>query len=440
MSLWRRVRQAWSWVLRGFWVLTVMVASSGSAFRAQEPSDFVRRYTRSIEFDFISWTLDALAVKLGQAALGSTSYLSGAERNALVLEYARLVDQAARLDGQLLEIYADPSAGDQEAAAAPVRAEWEAVRHRLQALLPAAEAVLQEQVAVALQEIGLDVGGAPFPPVSFHFTRLPVALIVSPRTVIRQDANIQLETDLSLAMRSALENEVERALDVSALVVPVGGIGTYPTMVQESSALSWVVEVVAHEWTHNYLTLRPLGLGYDLSAELRTMNETAASLMGKEIGRRVLERYYPDLLPPPPSASPTPAQPPSEPPPFDFRDEMHTTRVTVDALLAEGKVEEAEAYMESQRQVFWDNGYPIRRLNQAYFAFHGAYADEPGGPAGEDPVGAAVRELWACSASPSTFLRRIAWMDELDDLLAALQELDGCVGATATRSSQPAGR
>ena len=66
---------------------------------------------------------------------------------------------------------------------------------------------------------------------------------------------------------------------------------------------------------------------------------------------------------------------------------MHKTRVHVDELLAEGKIDEAEAYMEQRRQIFVQNGYYIRRLNQAYFAFYGAYADVPGGAAGEDPVG-----------------------------------------------------
>ncbi len=74
---------------------------------------------------------------------------------------------------------------------------------------------------------------------------------------------------------------------------------------------------------------------------------------------------------------------------------MHTTRVHVDELLAAGKITEAETYMDQRRQVFWDNGYPIRKLNQAYFAFYGAYADVPGGAAGEDPVGPAVRALRA---------------------------------------------
>jgi hypothetical protein len=108
---------------------------------------------------------------------------------------------------------------------------------------------------------------------------------------------------------------------------------------------------------------------------------------------------------------------------FDFRVEMHLTRVTVDELLEQGDIEEAEAYMEARRQIFWQNGYYIRRINQAYFAFHGAYADQPGGAAGDDPVGAAVRELWALLDSPVEFLRTMAWMDDYSDLQVALVEL-----------------
>ena len=111
----------------------------------------------------------------------------------------------------------------------------------------------------------------------------------------------------------------------------------------------------------------------------------------------------------------------NEPPPFDFRAAMHDTRVTVDKLLAEGKIEEAESYMEQRRQIFWDNGYLIRKLNQAYFAFHGAYADVPGGAAGEDPVGPAVRALRAQSDSLADFVNTIAWMTSFQQLQQAIQ-------------------
>ncbi len=56
--------------------------------------------------------------------------------------------------------------------------------------------------------------------------------------------------------------------------------------------------------------------------------------------------------------------------------------------------------MELRRQVFVDHGYIIRKLNQAYFAFYGAYADSPVSAAGEDPVGEAVRELRAAKFNP----------------------------------------
>jgi len=100
---------------------------------------------------------------------------------------------------------------------------------------------------------------------------------------------------------------------------------------------------------------------------------------------------------------------------------MRETRVTVDALLAEGKIEEAEEYMEQRRRIFWENGYRIRRLNQAYFAFYGAYADQPGGAAGEDPVPAAVRALRAQSPSLAAFINRIAWVTSYEALTALLK-------------------
>jgi hypothetical protein len=101
---------------------------------------------------------------------------------------------------------------------------------------------------------------------------------------------------------------------------------------------------------------------------------------------------------------------------------MRSTRLAVDQLFAEGKIEAAEEFMDVRRLVFWENGYRIRKINQAYFAFYGAYADEPGGAAGEDPVGAAVRELRARSTSLVDFLRRIAWLSSYEQLQRAVGE------------------
>ena len=78
--------------------------------------------------------------------------------------------------------------------------------------------------------------------------------------------------------------------------------------------------------------------------------------------------------------------------------------------------------MEERRQFMWENGYRIRKLNQAYFAFHGAYADQPGGAAGavEDPIGDAVRNLRAQSPSLAAFLNRVSWMWTYEQLQDAV--------------------
>jgi hypothetical protein len=399
-----------------------------SVLDPSEVVEKVRAYTREIEFDYVNWTLDALGVKLDQISLGAVDYLPEASQHQVVLDYLDLVGQIQQGEAQLEAYYADPNILDPERASQLLRAELDKLYTRREQLAPLAESILQNQLSTTLSDLDLTLGGQPIPPALYHVTPLPMALIVSPRDIIRQDADISLVPDLTIDQIVALEEEVDRGLDVSSLVVNIGGVGLYPTMVMQTTNLNWMVETIAHEWTHNFLTLRPLGANYFTSPELRTMNETTASISGNEIGVAMIQRYYPEFAPPPPPPSqeeeeaqpPVPAEP--EPLAFDFRAEMHETRVTADELLAEGKIEEAETYMEERRIVFWEQGYRIRKLNQAYFAFYGAYADQPGGAAGKDPVGAAVRDLRAQSASLAAFLNKISWMWSYEQLKTAVNQ------------------
>jgi len=159
---------------------------------------------------------------------------------------------------------------------------------------------------------------------------------------------------------------------------------------------------------------------------VNTINETTASLAGEELGLMILQKYYPDHVPPEMDLAAAESSPPSEetepdPNAFDFRAEMRITRVEADRLLAGGEIETAEAYMEARRQFFWDNGYLIRKLNQAYFAFYGAYNDDPGGGAsGEDPVGPAVVALRSQFEALADFLRTIAWVTSYEGVLRLL--------------------
>jgi len=398
---------------------------------ATDEVERVRAYTRQIEFDYTNWMMNALAVKLQQGASGIPNYMQRAAGKEAALEYLRLTQRILESEAVLNQVYADASVSDKETASQTVRADLSVLYARQTDVAPLAEAVLQEQVTQIAAELGLTALGQPIPAVLYHSSAVPSALIVSRRERIEQIANLSLQTDLTIDQEAELETRVDAALEVSSLIVPIGGVGVYPTMVMHSTSLPWLLETIAHEWTHNYLTLRPLGILYEATPELRTMNETTASIAGTEIGRLVLERFYPEMLTASrpdlgliafPQDHPDPGDLPR--PLFDFRAQMHETRVNVDALLAEGKVEQAEAYMQDRQQEFLRHGYLLRKINQAYFAFYGAYADVPGGAAGEDPVGPAVRVLRARSESLADFINRISWMTSFEDLQEAVENIN----------------
>ncbi len=424
---WRRILK-FSFQGLLFWVIFQYLIGP-STLSVSDPRANIRAFTRDIEFNYISWTLDAVGVKFKQMALNVIDYLDEESQHQIVLDYLNIVDSIQIAEAHLNQLYADPQIENKEVATSPVRSQLDELYEQRALLGPLAESVMQNRVGAITSELGFNYGGQPLPPILYHSTPLPWALIVSPRDVIEQTANISLETALNVEDHIALEDKIEKNLDVSTLVVPVGGIGTYPTMVAQSSHLVWISEVISHEWAHNYLTLRPLGLLYGETPELRTMNETTASIVGNEIGEAIIATYFPEFAPPPPPPPADedqgePPQLPPEPPVFDFRAEMRETRVTVDELLAEGKIEEAESYMEGRRQFFWENGYRhIRKLNQAYFAFYGAYGDVPGGAAGEDPVGAAVRELRTRSNTLLDFVNQMAWLTSFEDLQELLLEM-----------------
>ncbi len=402
------------------WGLLLILIISNSGIPSLKINEIVREETRWMEFDYVSWTLETLWRKAAQISLGTHRYLSEEQQSGITNHYFDLINEQRQLRDVINNIYADPSILNPQKQAEPYLERQHQVQEELRHVGYLYEAILQHQVSFVAGDKSLGFIRQPVPPIQYHTTSMPYALIVSPRDIIRQDADISLLPDLSLDQIVALEMAVEDKLNVSALVVPIGGVGVYPTMVMETSSLTWLSEVVSHEWIHNFLTLRPLGVLYAQTPELRIINETTASIAGKELGNTVIEYFYPALLPPPVQESTTVAEviveEPQEPPAFDFRAEMRETRVTVDQLLSEGKIEEAEAYMEDRRIIFVENGYNIRRLNQAYFAFHGAYADQPGGAAGEDPVGEAVRNLRAQSASLAEFVRRIAWVTSYERL------------------------
>lgn len=414
--------------------LAIMIAAGGDTPRLTGESDQVRSFTRDIEFDYPNWVWDATWLKIEQSTIYAPYVFERGTTKEIVFEYLRVTQRLMETEFSIEQIFADPNVADKNVASESLRAQRDELIARQNDLAPFAESTLQSQISRALADLGLTAGGQPLPPTLYHVSSTPLALIVAPRDHIHQIANVSVLPTLTLDEQIKLEDDVAQRLNVSTLVVGIGGVGVYPTMVTETTDLRWTLETIAHEWTHNYLNLRPLGLNYSTTPELRTMNETTASIAGNEVGAYVLGEYYPEMLGSSSSIALDPSQslisfnPANsssnaldDPPPFDFRAEMHETRVTADEMLAQGKIEEAEEYMEARRLVFWENGYLLRKLNQAYFAFHGAYADSPGGAAGEDPVGPAVRALREQSASLEEFINAIAWMTSFEELQEAIK-------------------
>ena len=244
----------------------------------------------------------------------------------------------------------------------------------------------------------------------------PHLLVVSPRDRIESIREITLVQNLGLEEMGATEAEVDK-LGVSSLVVDLGGLGaTFPTFVTNDASLRFTIDTATEEWLHQYLAFKQLGFRYvlDLTGiarnyEIATMNETVAGMVSKEIGVILYERYY--------SQYENNRQNDTTGSGFDFNREMREIRKAVDSYLSHGDIEQAEEFMEQKRQYLVSKGYYIRKLNQAYFAFHGAYADRP---TSIDPIGVELRELRSKSVSLEDFLETVSGMtshQELSDTL-----------------------
>ena len=373
------------------------------------------------EFNLALWELRGLADKAKQMLAREACTLSSLEQEAQVRAFFSRAQRIQDLEGELQRVYTTTSRPEAAKKAQPSQAELDALRQQQATEQAMVEAILEHQVGEELAEEGFTVGPIVWPPTAFRLTDPPTFLIVSPRQEIARQAEAQLLPRLSLPERERLESTIDSTFDVSSLVDDLGGLSAFPTIVLLSPSILFTVNTIAHEWTHHYLFFTPLGWHYDDSADLTTMNETVACIMGEEVARGVMLRHYPDLAPPPPAPPGAMASPPSnESAQFDFNRLMRQTRLEVDRLLAEDQIEEAEAYMESQRRLLVEHGYHLRKLNQAYFAFHGAYATSP---ASVDPIGPQMRKLRAASPSLKAFLERVSSMRSYTDLQQALQEL-----------------
>ena len=283
------------------------------------------------------------------------------------------------------------------------------------------ERIVEGRIDAVLRDLGLNaripLPRTTFPPVDVELAISPQVLVTSPRDVIERRGAELLRPNLALEQAVALEAQtVAEDLALSVLVVPSGGVATYPAIVSDRSSYGGVLRTSAHEWVHHYLSFYPLGFNYFRDGDLRTINETVADIIGDEVASIVLDRWGDptrvEAATPPTASQST----------VDRSAVLRELRLEVDALLAEGRIEVAEARMAEVRQELEDAGYYIRVINQAYFAWYGTYAARLDAT---DPLGGYLREVRERTGSLSAFVETIRAWTSRADVEAGLVDLGG---------------
>ena len=359
-------------------------------------------------FSVAGWELRAIPHEASQWLFGEQEEID--DEVQVVTEYFASIERIKALKSEIEAAIA----GNGKSDLAPLEDELNRLQGQKIALVGTVERIIEKQIRDTLTQQGIfnpviesKIG---FPPVNFKLERLPSVLVISPRDRIESIKELTLNPTLTLEEKEDIEARVDK-LGVSSLVVGLGGVATYPTLVDNEASLRSTIDITTEEWLHQYLAFKPLGFRYllDLTGlsrnyEIATMNETLASMLSKEIGSIVYEKYYSEYK------NGADQAPESD---FDFNLEMREIRKTVDAYLARGEIEQAEEFMEKKRQYLASMGHYIRKLNQAYFAFHGTYADRP---AFISPIGLELKELRSQSASLKDFLNTVAAMTSRQDL------------------------
>ena len=370
-------------------------------------------------FSIVKWESKAIPHEVREWIFGKRSNVSSEVDT--VIQYFSLVRQITALKLRVEAV----NPGNRQGDSAYLDAELARLQQQKAELAAAVERIIERQIRESLTQQGIFNPvvnlRVSFPPLNFTFDQPPHLLVVSPRERIETTREVALKPGISLEVVENIEAKVDQ-LGVSSLVVELGGFGgTYPSFVGDSGSLRFTIDTATEEWLHQYLVFKPLGFLYLLDStgvsrnyEIATINETVASMVSKEIGSMVYTEYY---------SRPrnTAGQDQRQGEEFDFNQEMRQIRRAVDEYLVRGEIEPAEKFMAEKREYLASKGYHIRKLNQAYFAFYGTYADSP---TSISPIGLELKQVREQSASVKHFLDRVARMTSREELKKAAEVMD----------------
>jgi len=406
------------WLLPVCVLLMVFSSGCGGGDNTGKPdSGFSEEFNSIVHpnsFNFLAWEFKTLSADLWQKLKNINSPVEDQRQD--VMRYFSSVDEFKRLSSGVQVMRVSHPRED----VAPKEARLAELKTEITSLKPLVESTLASQITQILSEEGImnpffNRLAVAFPPVNFKLEQPLNMLIISPRDHIEQVRSIAIKQDLTLSEIEKMEDSLEK-LDLSAAVLQIGGFGgSYPSFVQDNADLAFTINTAIEEWLHQYLAFKPLGfryvlhlLGISKNEDITSLNETVVGVLSQELGKKVWDRYYADLQEPEQIFVET-----AHASRIDFNEVMRETRKKVNELLAQGEIDQAEQYMKQQQQYLLVNGYYIRKLNQAYFAFHSSYAYSP---SSIDPIGSQVKTLRKMSVSPAQFLATASRLSSRQDL------------------------
>ena len=209
-----------------------------------------------------------------------------------------------------------------------------------------------------------------FPSPEFNVGSSPKLLVTSPRNKIERKEELLLVPSLDIETIEALEGSVASD-ELSSIIINIGGIAAYPSIIAEGKSSRDLFLTVSHEWIHQYLIFHPLGRSYFSSKEMKEINETLANIFSKKLLKSLCEKDFEiknKICSIPIIKNKNK---------FDYREFMKKLRNNVDELISDGKINDAEKLMNESTLILNNNGIKIRKINQAWFAFNGTYGDSP---------------------------------------------------------------
>ena len=410
-------------VLRFSFYLLMIVGLFTAGTSDYRPS-YVDRVIAPFKYSFMEWELGHISDKwIYRLKDGLFGYPSTDRRTSLldVREYFELGQTLGHL--RSLEIDNQVEIPHVLANERKVYSKTEALKlieNQREIMRGRVEETIENEIWEVLRSLHLGSAIGIWPPVDVVFSGAPDVLVISARDEIALKHTALLAYGLTSDQKAAIEEKVGSLENYSAIVENLGGVAVYPSVVSERLGIRSSLVVAAHEWLHHWFFFKPLGQQFWASNEMTTLNETVATVAGEEIGQLVYSRInlaMDDSF----SSSAASVSETSTSQSFDFDTVMRETRKQVGVLLYNGKIEEAEDYMDQRVPLFRENGYYIRKLNQAYFAFHDMYATSP---ASASPIGEQVKLMRSETSSLQEFLRLVSRFKDYEEFVGHLESIN----------------